>query len=264
MTSRRSRALRATSLDDAPAVEAAFAGASAYISDYSFELSTRSRMPRRTVARGRAARRRAGGDRRSSSSSRTARWMVGADQLATLTVDTTIGDSVRVGGVLVAVADRSRCCRPSTRSLRRLPDCSSARRRPSSPTRAPLSVTVDADDLAGGDDSRPGAARRVRRRVRAARRRRARELRAARAVGGRPRGADVDRVPHRRATPSSPCRRDGTTFAATDGEIVATATGTTRDGAAGDLHLPRRRLGAARRRDLHRRRDGARGPLSRR
>ena len=85
-----------------PAAEAAFSGASGYISDYSLDLEdggSGARTARAEVTLG-------GGPAivEFVLTEQDGRWKVGPGALADVTIQTSIGDSVRIGGALVPAA----------------------------------------------------------------------------------------------------------------------------------------------------------------
>lgn len=211
-------------------VETAFSGATAYISDYSFDIvddDAGTRSVRATVE--------LGGERGVVGFSLTREgggWRVGADHLATLEVETTIGDSVRVGGVLVAAATPVALL-PAVYPVTAAPAGLVLGETSAIVTNeAPATATVDAtlspeatalaqeqldsyaDACATPADAVPGNC----------------GLRVPWAADLASLSSIAFRID---AYPVLALAADGESFAATDGQIVATATGTTRAGAPG-------------------------------
>lgn len=214
---------------DSAQLEAAFSGASGYISGYSVELTGTS-----DAARTARANVELGGAKAVVTfalAQHDGRWKVG-DYLASLQATTTIGDSLRVGGVLVPAGEPVALL-PGVYPVTAAPqglvtgDASVA-----VTNAAPVTVAVDAT-------LSPDASARAQQ-----------QLDAYADACAKPAAAVPDncglRVPwaadlaslasiafHIDAYPTVSLSKDGRTFDAVDGRIVATATGTTRGGALG-------------------------------
>jgi hypothetical protein len=213
-----------------PAAEAAFSGASGYISDYSLDLEdggSGARTARAEVTLG-------GGPAivEFVLTEQDGRWKVGPGALADVTIQTSIGDSVRIGGALV----------PAARPVALLPAVYPVTAAPAGlitgessavvTNEQPVTVAVDATL---SPDAAPAAQEQLDAYADAC-------ARPADTVpehcGLRvPWGADLATLSSIAfridAYPAIALAADGSTFAATGGDIVATATGTTRDGGAG-------------------------------
>ena len=210
--------------------DAIFAGASGYISDYSVAIS-----PESDAVRTARADVELGGEPaviRFTLTQEDGRWRVAGDHLASLRVDSSIGDSVHVGGVVV----------PASTELAVLPAVYPVTAAPAELVtgdataivtgEAPVTVTLaaalspDATGLAQAqlDEyadacARPAAAVPDNCGVRVPW---AADLATLASIAFR-----ID------AYPAVALGEDGRSFAATGGQIVATATGTTRDGQPG-------------------------------
>ena len=216
--------------EDLEQVEAAFAGASAYISDYSFEIDDGGAGTQRV---------RAEVDLDGEPAvvlfvltQEDGRWRVAADHLGSLEVETTIGDSVRVGDALV----------PAATPISVLPAAYPVTAAPGGlvvgdtsaivTNEAPVTVTVDA---ALAPEATTAAQEQLDAYADAC-------ARPADAVSENcglrvPWAADLASLSSIAfridAYPVLALADDGRSFAATDGEVVATATGTTRAGTPG-------------------------------
>ena len=207
--------------------EATFAGASAYITDYSVDLAAESdavRTARADVELGGAP-----AVVVFSLTQQDGRWTIGEDSLASLRVETSIGDSVHVGGVLVPASTELPVL-PAVYPVTAAPvEFLTGEESAAVTNEAPVTVTIDA---AISPDAADVAQE---------------QLDAYADTCARPATAVPDscgvRVPWAAdlATLSSIAFRidtyptlvlapDGRSFAAAGGDIVATATGTTRAG----------------------------------
>jgi hypothetical protein len=223
-------AIRSLHADDealSEQTEAIFAGATAYITDYSVALAAESDAVRTARANVQLD-----GDPAVivfTLTQRDGRWTIGDDSVASLQVDTSIGDSVRVGGVLV----------PASTELPVLPAVYPVTAAPEEFVRgealvivtgeAPVAVAIDASltpEAAGLAQGRldayadsctlPATAVPDSCGVRVPW---AADLAALSSIAFR-----IDAYPALALAP------DGRSFAATGGHLVATATGTTRAG----------------------------------
>jgi hypothetical protein len=213
-----------------PAAETAFSGASEYISDYSFDLEdggSGTRTARAEVT--------LDGDRAIVDfvlTEQDGRWKVGADALAEVTIHTSIGDSARIGGVLVPTAEPVPLL-PAVYPVSAAPAGLVAGESSAVVTNTePVAVTVAATL---SPDAAPAAQEQLERYADTC-------AQPAEKVpehcGLRvPWGADLSTLSaitfRIDAYPAVTLAEDGREFAATGGDIVATATGTTRDGGQG-------------------------------
>jgi hypothetical protein len=214
-----------------PVTESAFAGASGYISDYSFDLEDSGSGTR--TARAEVT---LGGEPAIVDfvlTEQDGRWKVGADALAEVTIQTSIGDSVRIGGALVPAAEPVPLL-PAVYLVTAAPAGLVTGESTAVVTNEqPVTVTVDA---ILSPDAAPAAQEQLDAYADAC-------AQPAETVPDKcglrvPWGADLATLSSIAfridAYPAVTLAEDGT-FAATGGDIVATATGTTRDGSPGTL-----------------------------
>ncbi len=211
-------------------VEAAFSGATGFISDYSFEMDDEASGTRRVRAEVDLA-----GEPAIVGfvlTERDGRWMIGGDYLGELEVETSIGDSVRVGGALVDTASPIALL-PAVYPVTAAPaGLVSGESTAAVTNEAPVSVTVDAklspeatamaqEQLDAYADACAEPAADVP------------ENCGLRVPWAADLGAMTSIAFRIDAYPVVAIAPDGRTFAATGGESVATARGTTRTGASG-------------------------------
>jgi hypothetical protein len=213
-----------------PPTEGAFSGASEYISDYSFDLEDGGSGTR--TARAEVTLDGEPAIVRFVLTAHDGRWKVSADALAEVAVHTSIGDSVRIGGVLLPTAEPVRLL-PAIYPVSAAPAGlvtgeSSAVVTNEEPVNVTIEATLSPDAGPAAQEQLDGYADAC-----------------AQPAGTVPEHCGL-RVPWAAdlatlssiafridAYPAVTLARDGSTFEATGGDIVATATGTTREGGPG-------------------------------